>query len=185
MGVAYYLKHDSFLSLMSEGYLGTPLAFLGPVLAYVLPALMIVGGFFYTIGYLMMIGSWAAGLALVLFPVSMMLKAVVSPDIEPTSVMPFVVYGIAWLILYKMVTRGCGCGPKSCAGACAGGTCPGCGHMPCDCGTKKVAPVMGSEPKVAAPAPAKAWSPAKTAVKSAPAKKPMPPKKAPKAGPTA
>jgi hypothetical protein len=177
MGIADYLKMDSFMSLMSEGFTGGPLAFLGPVMAYLLPALMIIGGFLFTIGVFMTIGTWAAGLALVLFPVLMMLKAVVSPDIEPTSVMPFVVYGIAWIVLFKMVAKGgCGCGPKACAGgACATGVCPGCGHMPCDC---KKDVIVGSAPvKSASSAPAKAWSPAKTAVKPAAAKKSVPAKK--------
>jgi uncharacterized membrane protein YphA (DoxX/SURF4 family) len=193
MGIAHYLKMDSFLSLMSEGYLGTPLEFLGPVLAYVIPALMIVGGFLYTIGCFRTVAAWAAGLALVIFPASMMLKAVVSPDIEPTSVMPFVVYGIAWLILYKMVSRGCcgskcatscgvcPCGTANCACPAPGAGCPACNHSPCDC--KKPDVIVG-EPKpmgsVAAKssAPAKAWSPTKTAVKPVPAKKPASAKKA-------
>jgi hypothetical protein len=183
MGIANYLKMDSFMSLMSEGFTGTPLEFLGPVMTYILPALMILGGFLFTIGVFMTIGTWAAGLSVILFPVLMMLKAVVSPDIEPTSVMPFVVYGIAWIVLFKMVAKGhCGCGPKACGGACGGacatGTCPGCGHMPCDCGKKD----MDAPVKAAAAAPTKVWSPAKAApVKSAPAKKPVA-KKAPAKG---
>lgn len=169
MGVAHYLKLDSFTSLMSEGLATTPLAFLAPVMAYVLPALMIIGGFLYTIGFFMTVGAWVTGIALAAFPILMILKAVVAPDIEPTSVMPFVVYGIAWLVLFKMVTKS-GCGHKGCATGCACGM-PGCNCAPghCHCGDKKVVAPMASS------APAKAFSPAKTVTKapmSAPKKVP-------------
>ena len=135
MGIAYYLKMESFASLMSEGLANTQVAFLGPVMTYVLPALMIIGGFTYTIGFLMTIGAWATGIALGLFPVLMMLKAIVSPDIEPTSVMPFVIYGMAWLIAFMLVSKG-GCGSM-----CGHGSAMGCacGKDNCDC------PMPGSD----------------------------------------
>lgn len=124
-GVAYYMKMESFASLMNEGFAGTQVAFLGPVMSYALPALMIIGGFLYTVGFLMTIGAWVTGIALGLFPVLMMLKAVVSPQIDPTSVMPFVIYGMAWLIIFQLVSKkGCCCGPM--------GMCP-CGKDNCDC----------------------------------------------------
>lgn len=134
-GVAYLMKLASFTELMGEGLTNTQFAFVAPVAAYALPVLMIVGGFLYVVGFLKTIAAWCAGLALGLFPVLMMLKAVVSPAIEPTSVMPFVIYGLAWLVIFQMVT------PKGCHGGCCGSMAGcACGKDGCDCGMEEDKP---------------------------------------------
>jgi uncharacterized membrane protein YphA (DoxX/SURF4 family) len=176
VGIAYFVKNPTFAALMAEGISGTAIAPLGQIMAYVLPGLMVVGGLIYVIGAFMEIGAWVTGIALGLFPVLMILKSIVSVEIEPVSVMPFVVYGLAWLILYVLVTKNTGCGSK--AACCGTGAGCGCGmagcHCPsdasCNCGKKTavVAPASSNSS-----APVKAWTPAKTATKTVvpPAKK--------------
>tara|TARA_Y100000310_G_C20501384_1_gene724175 strand:+ start:437 stop:814 length:378 start_codon:yes stop_codon:yes gene_type:complete len=107
VGIAHYMTLDMFMDMVSMG-LG-PLTFVGTIWAYVLPALMIVGGALFTIGMYRNIAAWTSGVALASIPVGMLLKPVLSgvplPDVMPAAINAFI-----WLLVYVAVVKFCGCG---------------------------------------------------------------------------
>ena len=109
VGIAHYMTMEMFMGMTADG-LG-PLAFLGTIWAYVLPALMIVGGALTAVGMYSGIASWCAGVALGSIPVGMLLKPVLSgvalPDVMPAAINAFI-----WIIMYVLVVK-----MTSCCGA--------------------------------------------------------------------
>lgn len=113
VGIAHYMTFEMFSMMTSDG-LG-PLEILGTIWAFVLPALMIVGGALFAVGMYYEIASWAAGLALGSIPVGMLLKPVLSgvalPDMMPAAINAFI-----WLLVYFFVVKS-----SSCCGSCGTG----------------------------------------------------------------
>jgi len=101
-----------FSGMVSDG-LGA-LTILGTIWAYVLPALMIVGGALFAVGMYYDVASWVTGLALGSIPVGMLLKPVLSGVALP-DVMPMAINAFIWIIVYVMVVKLCTC--------CGGGSC--------------------------------------------------------------
>lgn len=110
VGITHYMTLEMFMAMTSDG-LGA-LEFLGTIWAYVLPALMIIGGALFTVGMYYEIASWASGVALASIPVGMLLKPVLSgvglPDMMPAAVNAFV-----WILVYFMVVK-----TSTCCGSC-------------------------------------------------------------------
>lgn len=107
VGVSHYMTLDMFVSMTADG-LG-PLAFLGQIWAYVLPALMIVGGALLAIGMFEGLGAWAAGIALGSIPVGVLLKPVLG-GVSLGDVMPLAVNAFLWLLVYAIVVGSCNVG---------------------------------------------------------------------------
>jgi hypothetical protein len=106
VGLTHYMNFEPFQGMVVEG-LGA-LEFLGMLWAYLLPALMIVGGALYTIGMYHEVAAWCAGLALGSIPVGMLLKPVLSgaplPDVMAVAVNTFI-----WILVYYFVVKSCSC----------------------------------------------------------------------------
>ncbi len=102
VGLSHYMTFEAFKGMTSDG-LGA-LELLGTTWAFILPALMIVGGALFTVGKYMEIAVWTAGLALASIPVGMLLKPVLSgvglPDVMPAAVNAFI-----WLIVFFLVVK--------------------------------------------------------------------------------
>lgn len=113
VGIVHYMTLDMFMGMTSEG-LG-PLTFLGTIWAYIMPALMILGGALFTISMYDNIAAWASGIALASIPVGMLLKSVLGgvplPDMMAAAINAFI-----WLLVYVMVVKMCcccgSCGPE-------------------------------------------------------------------------
>ena len=112
VGVAHYMTLDMFSGMVSDG-LGA-LTLVGTIWAYVLPALMIVGGALFAVGMYYDIASWASGIALGSIPVGMLLKPVLSGVALP-DVMPMANNALIWLLVYMWVVKFCACCGSSCS----------------------------------------------------------------------
>lgn len=106
VGVAHYMTMPMFMGMVTDG-LG-PLSILGTAWAYILPALMIVGGALFTVGMYKHIAAWASGVALGSIPVGMLLKPVLGGALLP-EMMPHAINGFIWLIVYVLVVKMCCC----------------------------------------------------------------------------
>ncbi len=145
VGMTHYMDFDSYSLMVSDG-LG-PLAMLGTVWSYVMPALMIVGGALFVIGVFRSVAVWTSGIALASIPAGMLLKPVLS-GVGLDETMPPALTAFVWLLVFLMVAKdSCG-GMMGCGSACASGCGAGCGcgKPGCNC------PAPGS--KMSAPAPA-------------------------------
>ncbi len=111
VGITHYMTLTMFVGMVSDG-LG-PLSMLGTVWAYVLPALMIVGGALFAVGMYYEIATWTAGLALCSIPVGMLLKPVLS-GVGLPDVMPAAVNAWLWIIIFFFVVKS-----VSCCGSCS------------------------------------------------------------------
>ena len=104
VGLTHYMVFEPFAGMTAEG-LGA-LEPLGSIWAYILPALMIVGGALLALGRYTNVGAWCAGIALGSIPVGMLLKPVLSgaslPDMMPAAINAFI-----WLLVYVLVIK-CG-----------------------------------------------------------------------------
>lgn len=112
VGVAHYMTIADFAVMVSGG-LGA-LTMLGTLWAYILPALMIVGGALYVVGMYKHIAAWASGIALGSIPVGMLLKSVLG-GVALGEVMPFAINAFVWLIVYVFVVKMTSC----CGGSCS------------------------------------------------------------------
>lgn len=104
VGVAHYMTLSTFKEMVAGG-LG-PIAMLGTVWAYVLPALMIVGGVLIVIKQKPDVAAWAAGVALASIAVGMLLKPVLG-GVMLSEVMGAVNNSFIWLLVYAMVVKCC------------------------------------------------------------------------------
>jgi len=111
VGLMHYMTFQSFKGMTMEG-LGV-LEPLGMVWAFVLPALMIIGGALLVLGFYLEVGSWAAGIALASIPVGMLLKPVLS-GVSLPSVMPSAIDAFIWLIVYFLVVKSSVCYAQNC-----------------------------------------------------------------------
>ena len=112
VGIAHYMTLEGFAAMTSDG-LG-PLTAVGGLWAYILPALMIVGGALLAIGMYHHIAAWCAGLALASIPAGMLIKPLLSGVALP-DVMPAAINAYIWLIVFVLVI-------KMCCGCCGGGS---------------------------------------------------------------
>ncbi len=141
IGIAHIRDAVRYADMVSAGLQWPWLTSLGSMWGYVLPVLLIVGGFCIALGIFATIGTWAAGLALASIPAGLMLKAALGTaglDIA----MPGTINAFLWILLYvfavKSMKRGC------CGLGCGAGMCSMCGKDPCACSVKsekKSAPV--------------------------------------------
>ena len=111
VGLVHYMNFAAFKGMVSED-LGA-LSLFGTLWAYILPALMIIGGALLVIGMFLDIAAWTAGLALASIPAGMLLKSVLS-GVSMANTMPAAINAFIWLIVYLIVV-------KSSAGCCSGG----------------------------------------------------------------
>ena len=106
VGIVHYMTLDMFMGMASDG-LG-PLTFLGTIWAYVLPALMIVGGALFAVSMYDNVAAWASGVALGSIPVGMLLKSVLGGAPLP-DMMPAAINGFIWILVYVVVVKCCCC----------------------------------------------------------------------------
>lgn len=114
IGIAHYMRLQGLVSMMDG--LG-PLTVVGQLWAYVLPALMIVGGALFVVGMYMEVAALTTGIALGSIPAGMMLQPVLSP-VGIADMMPATINAFIWLLVFVMVVKtscccsGGNCGPK-------------------------------------------------------------------------
>jgi hypothetical protein len=115
VGIAHYMNLSMFTGMVRDG-LGA-LSVFGTLWAYVLPALMIVGGALFVVNRYREIGTWAAGVALGSIPAGMLLKSVVS-GASLADTMPAAINAFVWLIVFGLVVKmSCCCSGSSGAGS--------------------------------------------------------------------
>ncbi len=107
VGVAHYQTIGNFSNMVAQG-LG-PLEPLGSIWAYVLPALMIVGGALYTVNRKTCIAGLASGVALGSIPVGMLLKAVLDENVALGDMMGPAINAFIWLLVYAFVVKSTCC----------------------------------------------------------------------------
>lgn len=113
VGVSHYMTFDSFSLMVSDGFEPIPVfMFLSQIWAFVLPALMIVGGGLLIAGVLMQWGVLASALALMSIGPGMLLKSVVT-GFALEEMMPLVTNTFIWIIVLMLVVKGLCCG-ESC-----------------------------------------------------------------------
>lgn len=110
VGIAHYMSLEMFSGMVADG-LG-PLTLLGTLWAYILPALMIIGGALFAVGMYCEVASLTSGIALGSIPVGMLLKPVLSGVALP-DVMPMAINAFIWLVVYALVVKTC-CNGGSC-----------------------------------------------------------------------
>lgn len=102
IGISAYRDFTPFVAIVTDG-LG-PVAFLGYVWAFLLPALLIFGGVFLVIGRYLQLAAWTGGIALASVPVGMVLKTVMTdlplPDMLTASYPAFV-----WLLAFVLALQ--------------------------------------------------------------------------------
>ena len=110
IGLSHFMTFTAFKGMVMEG-LG-PLTALGALWAFILPALMVVGGALLVVGMYPEVAAWAAGVAIGSIPVGMLFKPILGgvalPDVMGAAINAFV-----WLILYVLVIK-----MTSCCGSC-------------------------------------------------------------------
>lgn len=102
VGLVHYMTFEGFKAMTTEG-LGA-LEILGALWAYILPALMILGGGLFVVGRYTKLATWTAGVALVSIPIGVLLKPVLSGVALP-DVMPFAIDAFIWLIVFVLVVQ--------------------------------------------------------------------------------
>jgi len=111
VGLVHYMTLGAFVGMASEG-LG-PLSGLGVIWAYILPALMIVGGALLAIGMYTLYAAWAVGVALGSIPVGMLAQSVLSGADLP-SMMGMANNAFIWLLVFYFVVKCSSCCGSSC-----------------------------------------------------------------------
>lgn len=132
-GIALYMDFDGFMG-KTRGGLG-PLEPLGAIWAYILPALMIIGGALFTVGMYRRYATWATGVALASIPIGMMVKPVLS-GAASGDMMGATINAFIWWIVFFMVLKygnSCCCSSSCCTpgngASCGCGSCgPNGGH---------------------------------------------------------
>jgi hypothetical protein len=102
VGLSHYIELTEFSSMVSAG-LG-PFTPLGNLWAYILPALMIIGGVLMVMDKRHDIAAWCAGGALASIAVGMLIKPVLG-DATLGDVMPAVNNAFIWLIVYVLTVK--------------------------------------------------------------------------------
>ncbi|MFH0770505.1 MAG: hypothetical protein V1926_03960 [Candidatus Peregrinibacteria bacterium] len=119
MGLTHYMNLAGFVAMARDG-MGA-LEFVGVIWAYILPALMILGGALVAVGLFPEIGVAASAVALGSIPVGMLARPVLT-GVSVTDVMPAAINAFIWLIVLFLVVKTMGC---CCGGYCSeeGGSC--------------------------------------------------------------
>ncbi len=113
IGVHHYMNLSDFIPSVSMG-LG-PLVPAGIIWAYILPALLIIGGALISIGLFVEVGAWTAGVALGSIAPGLLLKTLLSDgQIGLEMVMPMVINTLIWLLVFFFVVKSMSC----CGGKC-------------------------------------------------------------------
>ncbi|ALM09867.1 MAG TPA: hypothetical protein DEB30_01960 [Candidatus Peribacter riflensis] len=113
VGLVHYMTFESFVGMVSED-LGA-LTMLGVLWAYLLPALMIVGGALLVLGMFPEVATWAAAVAIGSIPAGMLLKSVLA-GVPLSNTMPAAINAIIWLIALILVVKllKCCCSDEEC-----------------------------------------------------------------------
>jgi hypothetical protein len=109
VGVVHYMHLADFVTFVSDAT--SPLTYIAQGWAYILPGLMIVGGFLLAFNVYPQVGAWAAGLALCSIPVGMLLKSVIGGK-DLGEMMNYAINTFIWILVYMTVVR-CSCTTKS------------------------------------------------------------------------
>jgi len=104
VGLVHYMTFTSFRAMVTEDLGYAPIALLGTIWAYLLPALMIVGGVLFVLGMFTEIAVWTSGLAIGSIPAGMLLKSVLS-GMPLSSTMPSAINAFTWLIVLIFVVK--------------------------------------------------------------------------------
>lgn len=102
VGISHYQAMPDFAVVVASG-LG-PISFLGTIWAYILPALMIVGGALFVLKQQLPIATWTTGVALASIPAGMLLKPVLSG--QPAAlgdVMASAINAFIWLLVLVVI----------------------------------------------------------------------------------
>jgi len=117
VGLVHYMSFESFAGMVSEDLAG--LTFLGTLWAYILPALMIIGGTLLVLNMFTEVALWASSIALGSIPAGMLLKSVVS-GLPLSETMQPAIDALIWLIALVIITKVSGCCCEN--GCCTTGT---------------------------------------------------------------
>lgn len=104
MGLAHYMTIEGYKGLVSSN-LGQ-LEPLGVLWAYILPALLIIGGVCMLLKKYCDIGAWSISLALGSIPVGLLLKAVLG-GVSTADLMPMVNSSLIWILVYLIIKHTC------------------------------------------------------------------------------
>ena len=107
VGLAHYLTISAFRGMVSDG-LGA-VSLLGSLWAYIMPALMIIGGALLVADKRRDIEAWATGLALGSIPAGMLLKSVIG-GLSLADTMPAAINAFVWILVYGLVVKMSCCG---------------------------------------------------------------------------
>src|SRR3989338_1364638 len=102
VGLSHYMTFAAFKPMVVSG-LG-PLEFLGVIWAFILPALMILGGATFVIGKFEEVAVLASGIALGSIPAGMLLKPVLT-GVSLADMMPAAVNAFVWIIVFVLVVK--------------------------------------------------------------------------------
>lgn len=104
VGLVHYMTFTSFSAMVTEDLGYWPVTALGTVWAYVVPALMIVGGALLVLGMFSDIAVWAASLAIGSIPAGMLLKSVLA-GVPLATTMPPAINALIWLVALILVVK--------------------------------------------------------------------------------
>ncbi|MCF7844413.1 MAG: hypothetical protein K9M03_01115 [Kiritimatiellales bacterium] len=111
VGLSHYMTFEGFKGMTMDG-LGA-LEPLGMIWAFVMPALMIVGGALFVINMYKEIATWTAGLALVSIPVGMLIKPILT-GVSLGDMMGPAINAFIWILVYVTVVKFGTCCGSSC-----------------------------------------------------------------------
>lgn len=107
-GLSHYLDFTGFSGLTTMGYTGVLFSLAG-IWAYVLPALMIVGGVLLVVPYRKDVAAWCIGVALASIAIGMTLKTVLG-TLSLADVGEMVNNALLWLLIFVFAVKGGCCG---------------------------------------------------------------------------
>lgn len=119
-GLAHYLDMQGFVAMVTGGFTGVLFA-LAKLWAYILPALMIIGGALLIANYRLDVAAWCAGIALASIAIGMPLKAVLGTTGLTVEIGQAVNNALLWLLIYVFVVKCSGCAHKGGEGGMGGG----------------------------------------------------------------
>lgn len=111
VGISHYMSLSDFRAMVADG-LG-PITLLGSLWAYILPALMIVGGALLVADQRRDIESWATSLALGSIPAGMLLKSIIG-GVSLADTMPAAINAFVWILVYGFVLKMSCCAKQGC-----------------------------------------------------------------------
>jgi len=110
-GLEHYMHFQAFSGMTTAGFSGVLMSLAG-LWAYVLPALMIVGGVLLVVPYRKDIAAWCAGVALASIAIGLSLKLVIgalAPELAMQVGMG-VNFALLWLLIFSFAVKGGCCG---------------------------------------------------------------------------